>query len=247
MENKLLATVDGRPITESDVQSLLQNLGQNAAQFNTPQGHEQLLNEIIAQELIYSDAVENNFEADEAFIKTLEQMKKSLLIQYAANKLMSSVDVTDEEAKVFYDNNQGNFAQPKTVNASHILVETEEDAQKALDEIKNGLDFADAAMKYSNCPSKENGGALGDFSKGKMVPEFEDAAFEMTVGELSEPVKTQFGYHIIKVNSANEAKVGTFEEVKDQVKQQCLSEKQREVYTNKQNELKTKYTVELAK
>ena len=245
MENKLLATVDGRPITQGDIQSLMQNLGQNAAQFSSPQGQKQLLDEVIAQELFYSDAVENNFEKEEDFIKVLDQMKKSLLIQYAANKLMTSVTVSDEEVKAFYEDNKSMFAQPKKVDASHLLVDSEEEANEILEEINNGLDFAEAATKYSNCPSNERGGSLGSFGQGQMVPEFEKAAFSMNAGEISKPVKTQFGYHLIKVNKINDSKISDFEEVKSQVEQQCLASKQKEVYSIKQSELKEKYPVKI--
>lgn len=243
MENKVLATVDGREIKQSDIHSLMQNLGQRAAQFSSPQGQKQLLDEIIAQELLYSEALENGFEKEENFITVLEQMKKSLLMQYAANKLMSSVSVSDEEVKEYFEHNKSMFTQPKTVAASHILVASEEEAKKILEEINNGLDFAEAAQKYSSCPSKDKGGALGEFSQGKMVPEFEQAAFSMNTGEISAPVKTQFGYHIIKVDKVNEAKESSFEEVKDEVKNQCQLDKQREVYFTKQEELKKKYPV----
>lgn len=245
MENKVLATVDGREIKQSDIHSLMQNLGQRAAQFSSPQGQKQLLDEIIAQELLYSDALENGFEKEESFILVLEQMKKTLLMQYAANRLMSSVSVNDEEVKEYYDNNKPIFSQPKTAVASHILVDSEDEANKILEEINNGLDFAEGARKYSNCPSKNSGGALGEFSQGKMVPEFEKAVFSMKPGEISNPVKTQFGYHLIKVDNINDAKKSTFEEVKNEAKNQCLLEKQRQVYITKQEELKEKYPVKL--
>lgn len=246
MENKVLATVDGREIKQSDIHSLMQSLGQRGAQFNTPQGQKQLLDEIIAQELLYSDAIEKDIESEENFIAGLEQMKKSLLIQYAANKLMTSVSVNEEEAKEFFDNNKSMFSQPKTVAASHILVDSEEEAKKIREELDNGLDFADAATKYSNCPSKKSGGSLGEFPEGQMVPEFEQVAFSMKVGEISEPVKTQFGYHIIKVEKVNEAKINSFADVKDEAKNQCLLEKQRKVYIEKQEELKKNYPVSIA-
>jgi len=83
------------------------------------------------------------------------------------------------------------------VKASHLLVKTEEEALKLKEEINNGKDFAQAAMEVSLCPSGQNGGDLGYFTKGQMVKEFEDAAFSMEVGEVSNPIKTQFGYHLI--------------------------------------------------
>lgn len=112
-------------------------------------------------------------------------------------------------------------------------------------EIEGGLDFSDAAVKYSSCPSKEAGGSLGSFSKGKMVPEFEEAAFNLEIGQLSEPVKTQFGYHLIMVDSKTEGGTMSFEEVKDGIKQNLLNQKQFEAYNNKVAELKAKYTVEI--
>lgn len=90
------------------------------------------------------------------------------------------------------------------VRASHILVATREAANKVAYEVKNGKDFAEVAKQNSTCPSRESGGDLGFFGKGQMVKEFEDVAFAMEAGEISEPVQTQFGYHIIKVTGKEE-------------------------------------------
>lgn len=87
------------------------------------------------------------------------------------------------------------------VKASHILVSSLDEAKSVLAELKKGKDFGDLAKKYSNCPSGANGGDLGFFGKGQMVKEFEDAAFKMKVGEVSQPIKTQFGWHLIKVTA----------------------------------------------
>ena len=245
MENKVLAIVDGREVKESDLQSLMQNLGQNAAQFAGEEGKKHLINEIVAQELLYSDALAKKQNTDEAFLSVLEQMKKSLLIQYAANKLMTSVTADDAEIKAFFDSNPDAFKQQATADANHILVEDKETADKVLAQIKDGLSFADAAKKYSTCPSKENGGGLGKFSRGQMVPEFENATFNMKPGQISEPVKTQFGYHIIELNSINNPEEVDFEAVKDQVKNQCITAKQNQAYAQKQAELKEKYDVKI--
>ena len=245
MEDKTLAIVDGRKIQDSDVHSLMQNLGQNAAQFQGEEGKAHLLNEIVAQELLYSDAVEHKLADEEAFKTVLEQMEKSLLIQYAANQLMTSVTVEDADVKAFFEANKENFKQEVTATASHILVEDMETANQALEEIKAGLSFADAAAKYSTCPSKEQGGQLGEFSPGRMIPEFEAVAFSMKPGEISDPVETQFGVHIIELHTITNPEEVSFEAVEDQVKQQCLAAKQNEAYSKKQDELKAKYKVEM--
>lgn len=90
------------------------------------------------------------------------------------------------------------------VRASHILVKTEEEAKNLYNEISNGGDFAVIAQEKSLCPSGQNGGDLGFFGKGMMVKPFEDAAFSLNIGELSEPVETQFGWHLIKVTDKND-------------------------------------------
>lgn len=245
MENKVLAIVDGREITELDLQTLMQSLGQNAMQFQGEEGKAHLLNEIVAQELLYSEAAENKLDEEDDFKAALGEMEKSLLIQYAASKLMKSVTVDDAEVKAFFDNNKDMFKQEASAVANHILVDDKETADKVLAEIKDGLAFADAAKKYSTCPSKEQGGSLGEFTRGRMVPEFEDAAFAMKAGEISDPVQTQFGYHIIELDSINDPEEVLFDDVKDQVKQQCLVDKQGKVYMAKQDDLKGKYSVEI--
>lgn len=245
MENKVLAIVDGREITELDLQTLMQSLGQNAMQFQGEEGKAHLLNEIVAQELLYSEAAENKLDEEDDFKAALGEMEKSLLIQYAASKLMKSVTVDDAEVKAFFDNNKDMFKQEASAVANHILVDDKETADKVLAEIKDGLAFADAAKKYSTCPSKEQGGSLGEFTRGRMVPEFEDAAFAMKAGEISDPVQTQFGYHIIELDSINDPEEVLFDDVKDQVKQQCLADKQGKVYMAKQDDLKGKYSVEI--
>lgn len=245
MDNKVLAIVDGREVKESDLQALMQNLGQNAAQFASEEGRKHLINEIVAQELLYSDALATKQDTEEEFLSALEQMTKSLLIQYTANNLMTSVKVDDAEIKAFFDDNPDAFKPQATAKASHILVEDEEAAEKTLKEIKEGLSFADASKKYSSCPSKENGGSLGEFARGQMVPEFEEVAFNMKAGEISEPVKSQFGYHLIQLDSVTDPDNVSFEDVKDQVKNQCLTTKQNQFYLEKQRELKAKYDVEI--
>ena len=133
----------------------------------------------------------------------------------------------------------------ESVNASHILVDSEEKANELLAKINAGeVSFEDAARENSSCPSSENGGNLGEFTKGQMVPEFDEAVFAMGVGEIAGPVKTQFGYHLIKLNAKNEAKVYDFEEIKDQLKDMVMKDKQQKAYQSKLNQLKILYPVD---
>ncbi len=243
MENKVLAIVNGREIKESDLKALVQNLGQNAAYFQGEDGRAKLIDELIMHELMYSDAVENNLESEEEFIEVFNNMKKSMLQQYNLRKMFNEITISDEEVKAFYDENKGLYNRPEMVKASHILVDSEEKANDILEDITDGLSFEDAAKEFSSCPSKQEGGALGQFGKGQMVKEFEDAAFTMRVGEISAPIKTQFGYHIIKLTEHLPARSAEFEEVYQEVKDNCFAVKQENVYKNRKEELSKKYDV----
>ncbi|MBQ8174053.1 MAG: peptidylprolyl isomerase [Clostridia bacterium] len=174
----------------------------------------------------------------------MKQAKESLLVNYAIEKAIGSVKVKDEEIISFYEENKDKMGGGDTVNASHILVETEEEALRILDEIKAGLSFEDAAKKYSSCPSKEQGGNLGDFGHGQMVPEFEQAAFAMEVGELSTPVKTQFGYHLIRLNGKKAGEPTPLSEVRDRIEAELLRRNQQNAYQSKVNQLKILFPVD---
>ena len=128
--------------------------------------------------------------------------------------------------------------------ASHILVDSEEEAKKAAEEIAAGKAFSDAAREYSTCPSKEKGGDLGYFGKGQMAPEFERAAFGAQAGETVGPVQTQFGYHLIRVEDKKQEEGVRFSDIKEQLKEKLLQQKKQEVYLKTVKELEVKYGVE---
>lgn len=244
-ENKVLAVVNGKEISEDTVLKFLNDLGpQMAMQFQSPEGIKRVVDELINQEVLYLEALEKGLDKEEAFVTELEKVKEGLVKQYALNNLLTNISASEDELLNFYNENKEKFQKPESVVASHILIDTEDKANDIIKEINEGLAFENAAQKYSSCPSKEQGGNLGEFTKGQMVPEFEEAAFSMELNTISDPVKTQFGYHIIKLISKNEEALSTFDEVKDQLNQQVLGMKQQEAYLNKTNELKQKYKVE---
>ena len=243
MENNVLAIVDGREVKESDLNNLMRNLGQNASYFQGVDGRTKLIDELIMHELMYSDALENNIENEEEFIEVFNDMKKSMLQQYNLRKMFNQIILSEDELKDFYEKNKYMYKRPEMVQASHILVDTEEKANEILEDITDGLSFEDAAKQYSSCPSKQEGGSLGQFGKGQMVKEFEDAVFAMHVGQISPPVKTQFGYHLIKLTEHMPERNSDFEEVYQEVKDSCFAIKQENVYKNRKEELSKKYDV----
>jgi len=246
MENKVLAVVAGNEITEKDLNEAVLKYPENRrGMFSSEQGKKQLLEQMISFELFYNFGKESALDKTNEFEKELEKFKKELLTQMVVNKVMSEVTVTDDDALKFYEENKEMFSEPESVTAKHILVSSEEECIDIKKEIEDGtVTFEDAASKYSTCPSKEQGGNLGSFSRGMMVPEFEEAAFNAEIGEVTESVKTQFGYHLIKLESKNPAKELSFEEVKDQVVNQLIQQSQQKKYFDVVSELSAKYGVE---
>jgi peptidyl-prolyl cis-trans isomerase C len=248
MENKILATVGGTPITEGEVTEFILSLGQRGQGYNTPDGRRAVLNQLIESKLILLDAKRNLMEGEAEFRAQLAKIKDRLLVNYAAEKIITSTPAPKEdEISTYYKENAEKFVNPETVNASHILVDTEKKALAVYEEISSGAkSFEDAAKEYSSCPSKANGGSLGDFGRGQMVPEFDTAVFEMEVGTVTAtPVKTQFGYHLIKLNSKTESTTASYEEVKDTIKAALTQEKQQKAFESKINQLKIMYPVDI--
>ena len=188
------------------------------------------------------NAVRSRFPDEETFKKaigeaglSLEAVKSEIASQVALKELIakeveSKVKISDNDIKKFYDENPNYFTTKDSVKASHILVKAEEGADEAtvaaakkkieaiLAEVKGGADFAETAKKSSEGPSGPNGGDLGFFARGQMVPPFEEAAFALKKGEISGIVKTQFGFHIIKVTDKKKAGTTPLKEVKDDIK-----------------------------
>ena len=244
---RVLASVGGKPITEEDVNRFIMAMGRNGQAYNNPQGRAAVLEQLIAQRLFLLDAQRNLFEREQAFKDQLAAVKEQLLMEYAISKCVESVRVTEDEVRSYYDSHQEEMNEGETVNASHILVDSEEKANELLDAVRAGeISFEDAARDNSSCPSSTQGGNLGDFGRGQMVPEFDQACFEMEEGEVRGPVKTQFGYHIIRLNKKNPAEALTYNDVRAQLYEQLTREKQQAAYQSKINQLKIMYPVDKA-
>ena len=243
--NKILAVVNGNNITERDIDAMIMAMGQQGAAYNNPQGRAMILDQVINKKLMLLDAEKNLYEYDAEFKAELAQIKEDMLANFAIKKVVENITVTDDEVKADYDNNPDKFKTGESVTASHILMDSEDKAKELLDKINAGeISFEDAARENSSCPSSANGGSLGEFTRGQMVPEFDNACFSMNVGEIAGPVKTQFGYHLIKLTGKNEPKTLEFDEVKDSLRQQLLGEKRQNAFQSRINQLKIMYPVD---
>lgn len=245
MQDKVLATIAGKEIKESNLQMMINRYpAERKAYFETEEAKKQLLEQMISFELVNNLGKELKVNETEEYKENVKQAEIDILTQLTLNKLLLEVTVTEQEALDYYNENKAQFGKQAEVSAKHILVDSEELANSVKTEIDNNeLSFEEAAIKYSTCPSKEQGGDLGTFGRGMMVKEFEDAAFELELNTLSEAVKTQFGYHLIKVQNRIDGSEMAFEEVKDQIVNMLLQKAQERKYLDIVKELESKYSV----
>ena len=246
MEKNVLAVIAGREITEEDLNIFIHRLPKEQQMYATnPQFREHCKEQLIAMNVLAQCGVDEKLEETEEFQKLIADVKKDILAQLVLKNTLDAVTVSDEEAKEFFENNKQRYAKPATVSAKHILTDSEEKCNDILEKITSGeKEFEEAAKEFSTCPSGAQGGDLGEFGRGHMVKEFEEAAFAAEVGHVVGPVQTQFGYHLIKVEQKNDAKEADFEEVKEQIKAEALKQKQDKAYSDKVNDDDTERTIE---
>lgn len=177
---------------------------------------------------------------------SLDEYKEELALTIKAKKLVEPrIEITEEEMKAYFDEHKDEFAQEQQVHARHILVDNENLAREIYEKLKKGEDFAELAKQYStDTATKDNGGDLGFFGKGEMVEEFEKVAFSLKVGEISSPVKTEYGYHIIKVEEKKEAQEPNYENSKEKIKDILFDQKFQEEYYSWIQELYSQYEIE---
>lgn len=244
--DRVLARVGSSDITESEILEFIQPFGQQALMmYATEQGRKLILDDVITMRLYALDAEANGLDKTPEFIADLESAKRAMLAQAAMRKEIAGLTVSDEEAKKFYDENPVLFTQPEKIHASHILVSGDTQLAKVQEELKV-KSFDVVAKEYSQDPgSAANGGDLGEFQKGMMVPEFEKAAFELkNIGDVSAPVKTQYGWHIIRLEGRTPESKISFEQIKARIIQELKERKNQETLQNKAKELEEKYKVE---
>ncbi|WP_224771217.1 peptidylprolyl isomerase [Metabacillus idriensis] len=254
-----VASVNGEKISKDELYSLL-----------IDQGGTQLVDYLITEKIIEqesdkqditisNDAVEEEYKTviasyggEEAFIQqletsgsTVEDVKKDLETNLKIEKLLESeIKISEDEMKTYFDENKESFAEPEQVKASHILVEDEAKAKEVKEKLDGGADFTELAKEYSTDTSNsEDGGDLGYFAKGEMVAEFEEVTFAMKEGEISDPVKTEFGYHIIKFADKKAAADAAFEDKKEEIKETLFDQKMQTAYTAWLQEKKEEYDI----
>jgi peptidyl-prolyl cis-trans isomerase C len=228
---KVLAKVDGAPITEDDVADALLDIGPGLPQkLEGPEREKYVLDYLIDLKLVAKKAEADKLDAGADFTRRMAYYHDKLAMEAMLTNVAKAA-TTDEAEHKAYD--EAAKAQPpvEEIHARHILLPTEDEAKAALARIKAGEDFAKVATELSKDPAGD-GGDLGWFSKDRMVPEFADAAFKLQPGQVSDPVKTQFGWHIIKVEEKRMRTFPPFDQVKDQAARYVAQKAQSDLITS---------------
>lgn len=221
----VIAKVGTLEIHQSELDLAIANLDPQLAQLPDDQKKVAALSAAIDVKLLAGDAAAEKLDQTDEFKKRLQYLTdRELHNAYFKKHVVDTV--TDDEVKARYDKEVAALPKQEEVHARHILVKTEDEAKDVIKQLDAGKDFAELAKEKSTDPNKADGGDLGYFTKGRMVKEFEDAAFALEKGTYSKtPVKTDFGYHVIKVEDKRDAPPPPFDQVKDQVRQLVMRDK----------------------
>ncbi len=227
-EDKVLAEVNGIPIRESDMALAEAEIGAELARIPLAERRAIVLRYLIDTILLAEAGKKAGLDKDPAFQKRLAfYMRRALRDAYFDKYIRDAV--SEAEAKAIYDKQVAGMKPEEEVRARHILVKEESEARDIIERLARGEDFAKLAKEKSIGPSKVQGGDLGYFPRGRMIKPFEDAAFALKVGEVSEPVKTRFGWHVIKVEDRRKRPIPSFDSLKDQIMAPLIRQKSREV------------------
>jgi peptidyl-prolyl cis-trans isomerase C len=217
---EVVATYKDRKLTSEQIAQEFERLpAPSRTYLAAPDRKRQFIENLVMNDLLYEEGQQAGYDKDPEIDKQVNDLRKRLVVQRVMKQYQTPPTITDEQVRAYYDQNPALYSTTQ-VHASHILVKDEDTARRLLAEVKaNPEKFADIAReKSTDAISAKKGGDLGTFATGRMVPEFEKVAFALKPGEISDVVKTQYGYHIIMVSERKEGEAKPFEQVKEQIR-----------------------------
>jgi len=227
----IVARVNGVDIRASDIALAEDEIGANMPQMTPDQRREYLIT-YLSDVIILAQAAEKQKVGDRDDVKHRVQFERNKVLMETMLQDVGQAALNDEAMHKVYEDAVKQMPAEQEVHARHILVATEDEAKAIEAELKKGADFATLAKEKSKDPGAADGGDLGYFTKDQMVPEFAEVAFKLDKGQISDPVKTQFGWHIIKVEDKRIKPTPTFEEVRGQIENYVAHKAQAEMVEN---------------
>lgn len=230
-KSKPLAKVNGKVITVGDFETRLSKMPAYYKALAS-QRKKDFLDDMINEQLMYKEALKRGLNRDPEVKDLIEEAKSKILVAKLLEVEGKKSVVSEDKVKEFYEVHKDDFVTPLKMRASHIMVDTEEEAKEVLQKLNEGGDFAQLSKQYSKDPSKERGGDIGYFIKGQLMPQIEEVCLKLEVGQTSDIIRTKFGYHIIRLTDKveprmvdfSEVKVAIEKELKDKAQQQTMSD-----------------------
>lgn len=242
-DDKVLVKVSDSVITAKDFKDRIAKLPPYYQKL-VEKDKKRYLDEMIMEKLFYEAAVRKGLDRDKEVIEIVKEAKKKIVTaKFVETEVDANIKITDDELKSYYEAHKGDFKTQELWRASHILVATEQEARDILDALAKGAKFEDLARQKSMDATASRGGDVGFFRVGQVVPDFEKACLKLTVGQTSDIVKTQFGYHIIKLTDKKEAGAEDFEKAKGKIENELRKQKRIELFNKLVLDLKNKYGV----
>ena len=239
----ILASFEGQTITLGEFNQLWEEVPE---EYKLQLDKNMILDQVISEKLLIQEAKNMGLEEDNDVLEQIQKMTEQILVQVLIEReILDKTKVNDEEVLEYYEQNKDSFTEKEQVHLYNILLETEEEAQDVMEQLKAGGDFSEIAIEKSIGPSATQGGDLGYLTKGTIIPEIEEVVFALELEELSEVIKTDFGFHILKITEKKPETVRTLEEAKEEIIQTLLPTKQTEAFENLLEELKSKVEIEI--
>ncbi len=231
-QDKVVATVNGKALTEADMRLAETEIGGDLGNL-PPDTRRRVLVEYLIENQLFAEAAESEKLGQRGSFDERMQYWRRRALRDSYFDITVKEGITEAEKKAFYDSQVSGSKEGEQVRARHILVESELKAKEIFEKIGHGADFTQMAKEFSKDPgSKQDGGDLGYFGKGQMVPAFEETAFKLKVGEVSLPVQSQFGWHLIKLEDRRVLKPPAFETVKDRITAALMHKKAQDLATS---------------
>lgn len=244
-KGRSLATVDGKVITVGDFEKRMADLPPYYKTLAI-QRKKDFLDDMITEQLLCKEALRRGIDRDADVRELLKEARQKILVAKLIEiEEKKKHNVGEEQIKEFYESHKNDFVNPLKLRASHIQVESESQANDILQKLKTGGDFEELARQYSKDPSMQNGGDIGYFTKGQLLPDIEAAAFELKIGEISAVIKTRIGYHIIKLTDRIEPHAAELSEVMKTIEKELNKKAQKDTFESLIKNLRSKTRIKV--
>lgn len=242
-QDTIIATFGDFSITLGEFNKMWETIPQN---YKAQLSKSDVLDQMISEKLLIQKAKIDELGKEEKIVEQIKKMTDQILVQALIQKeILDKTEVGDEEVAIYYEENKNEFTVKEQVHLFNILVNTEEEARDILEQLKADNDFGEIAKASSIGPSADKGGDMGFIAKGTIIPEIDKAILDLEIGELSDIIKSNYGFHILKFTEKKPESTKTLEEAKDEIIKKLLPLKQKENFDNLLEEVKSEITIEI--